>query len=134
MSEPFTLKIIAPSGVIYENEVVSVSVPGSEGRFQILRNHAPFLSGVKIGELDVVEKDGKKRRFAVTNGFSHVENNTMVLLTDSAEPGEIIDVERAKAALKRAEERIQAKDRSIDVERARLALARALNRLKVAGS
>ena len=110
----------------------SVSCPGAEGRFQILHNHAPFLSSLLIGELRVSEEGGALVRYAISGGISQVIHNTMLVLADTAERSDDIDSERARAALYRANNRLEHRDPGIDIERARAALHRAINRLKIA--
>lgn len=131
--KPFHLQIVTPARVVFKDEAVSISAPGVKGGFQVLYNHAPFLSALEIGELKVMKKDGTEIRFATGGGFLEVKDNTVVVLADSVESVPEIDVERASEAKERAAGRVHAKDASIDVERARLALLRALNRLRIAG-
>ncbi|MBM2840519.1 MAG: atpC, partial [Bacteroidetes bacterium] len=103
------------------------------GGFQILYNHAPFISTIEIGELKVKDKNGKDELYATSGGFVEVKENSVVVLAETAERVAEIDVQRAKAANERATQRLHAKDPSIDIERARLAMMRSLNRLRVAG-
>lgn len=132
MSEAFKLEIVTPARVVFTGGVTSVSCPGTEGRFQVLRNHAAFLSTLLVGELDVTIEDGTKSRYAISGGISQVLHNTMMILADTAERSDEINVERARAAQERAEQRLTIREESVDVERARAALYRALNRLKIA--
>ncbi|MDH4069964.1 MAG: F0F1 ATP synthase subunit epsilon [Ignavibacteria bacterium] len=131
--KPFQLQIVTPARVAYKDTAVSISAPGVRGGFQVLYNHAPFLSALEIGELKVMKKDGSEIRFATGGGFLEVKDNAVVVLADSVENASDIDVERARDAKERAAGRMQSKDASVDVERARLAMLRALNRLKIAG-
>jgi F-type H+-transporting ATPase subunit epsilon len=133
MAEPFNLEIITPEKIVFQGLISSVTCPGVEGRFQILRNHAPFISALEIGRLWFIDQDGQKRMYAISGGTSHVLKNKVLILADTAESTDAIDLQRAAAAKKRAEERLQLKGADVDIERARLALHRALNRLKAAG-
>ncbi len=127
----FQLEIITPGQVVYKDEATSLTAPGSQGGFQILFNHAPFLSALEIGEIKVKDKAGKDLRYATSGGFVEVNDNHVVVLADTAEKVEEIDVERARSAKARAEERLHLKQEFIDQERARAALMRAMNRLRL---
>lgn len=131
--KPFKLEIVSPERVIFSNEAVSLSAPGVVGGFQILYNHAPFLSALTAGRLKVKVIDGKEILYATSGGFVEVKNNTVVVLVESAERAEEIDVKRAEAARERAEKRLREKNMDLDVERAHAALQRAMNRLRIAG-
>jgi len=126
-----TVEITTPHKQWLFEEATSCSAPGVLGRFQILVNHAPLLSALEIGELKV-EQRGETRYFSISGGFLEVKNNRVILLLETCEAAEEIDVERARAALERAKKRLQERNPDVDIARAEAALARALNRLKVA--
>ncbi len=95
------LEIVTPSRPILDEEVVSVSVPGELGGFQVLYNHAPILSTLSIGVMKIQFTDGSAKRYAVSGGTIDVQHNHVVVLAESAESEDEIDVDRAKAALER---------------------------------
>jgi F-type H+-transporting ATPase subunit epsilon len=128
----FKLQIITPGQVVYQGEASSLSAPGTEGGFQILFNHAPFLSTIEVGEIKVKDPGGKDLLYATSGGFVEAKENNVVVLAETAEPAAEIDVQRAKAAGERANKRLHDHDPGIDLERARLAMMRSLNRLRVA--
>jgi F-type H+-transporting ATPase subunit epsilon len=130
----FKLEIVTPKGVVFNGDVTSFSAPGVVGNFQVLRSHAPLLSATTIGVVKVVDAAGQETRYATSGGFVEVNDNKVVMLAETAERSDEIDVNRAQAARDRAKQRLGGERSEIDVERARLALHRALNRLKVAGS
>jgi F-type H+-transporting ATPase subunit epsilon len=130
--KPFSLEIIAPTGIIYQGEVTSVSAPGTLGRFQVLFNHAPLLSSLIPGPIHVRDTAGKDTIFASGGGFLEVRDNKVVVLAESAERPDEIDVERARRAKERAELRLRSAAPDVDEIRAQLALARAKNRLQLA--
>ena len=132
--KPFSLEIIAPDKVVYRNEATSLTAPGVDGLFQVLFNHAPLLAQLGTGPMTVKSVEGKDVDFAVSGGFVEVRNNQVVVLVDTVEAAEEIDVARANAAKDRAQDRLHHRTRDIDVERAQAALMRALNRIRVAGS
>ena len=127
----FKLQIITPGRVVFQDEASSVSAPGTQGGFQILHNHAPFISTIEVGTIKVRNKNGNDLVYATGGGFVEVKENNIVVLAESAELAGEIDVPRAKAANARAMQRLQSKDPGIDIERARLSMMRSLNRLRV---
>lgn len=132
--KPFAVEIVAPNRVVYKHEVTAVSVPGAAGGFQVLHSHAPLISSIEVGSIKVRERDGREVLFATSGGFVEVRDNVMVVLVESAERVDQIDVSRAKAARTRAEERLKERGADIDIVRAEAALRRSLNRLRLAGA
>jgi len=128
----FSLEIIAPDRVVFRGETTSVSAPGEVGGFQVLYNHAPLLSTLAVGILRVKDKEGSDTLFATGGGFFEVHDNAALVLVDSAERVDQIDVHRAEEARQRAEKRMKLREESVDIARAEAALARALNRLRLA--
>ncbi len=124
------LEIVTPEKKVFTGDVRFVVVPGEAGELGILPNHAPLMSGLKIGVVKVQQQDGKAFKLAVNGGFVEVRNNKVTILADSAERDDEIDRERAERAKERAERRISEKSAELDLLRAELALKRALNRLK----
>ena len=127
------LEIVTPRRIVFKGEVTSFSAPGVVGGFQVLYNHAPLLSSLKIGEVKIKEASGTEFHYAISGGFVEVRENHILLLAETAERTDEIDAERAKASRDRAQKRMAEKKSNIDFERARFALYRALNRLKIAG-
>jgi len=125
--------IVTPTKTAYEGDVKSITIPGTLGSFQVLYNHAPLMSSFEIGQIKIEESEGKKNIYATSGGTVEVLNNKVVVLAESFESPEEIDIERAKAAMDRAKKRIarETDEETIDVLRAELALRRALNRLKL---
>ena len=131
MSELY-LEVVTPEKVVVSQEVDIVVAPGTLGEFGVLPEHVAFLSGIVPGELRY-RLDDKMESLAVTTGFSEVFNNRVSVLVDAAEKAPDIDVERARDAMARAQDRL-AKDRGtedIDFARAETALKRAVMRIKV---
>lgn len=124
------LEIISPSKIVFEGEVDSITVPGSSGSFQILKNHAPIVSTLEIGEIKL--KIGNTNRyFAISGGTIEVVNNKVLILADSIEDINEVDLERALKSKERALKRLSNKTPEIDVLRAQTSLARALNRIRL---
>jgi F-type H+-transporting ATPase subunit epsilon len=129
----FKLEIVTPQRVVYDGAVVSFTVPGTIGSFQVLYNHAPLLSSLGVGEIKLVDDRGTEMSYATSGGFVEVRENRVVTIAETAERSNEIDIDRAAAARDRALKRLQEKRPDTDFERARAALARAMNRLKIAG-
>lgn len=125
------LEIISPSRAIFKGEVQSVTIPGTLGSFQILYNHAPLISTFEVGLVKVVLPNDEIQYYATAGGTVEVNKNHVLVLADSLENVEEIDVERAARAKERAEQRIAQRTESTDLERAKRALARAVNRLNL---
>ncbi len=126
------LEIVTPSKPAYSGSVTAVTVPGTIGAFQILKNHAPLISTFETGAVKVELEDKTTLYFATSGGTIEVRDNNVRLLADSLEAVEDIDLERAKAALERARKRLENKhEERINVARAEAALSRAMNRIKL---
>ncbi|HLF19909.1 MAG TPA: F0F1 ATP synthase subunit epsilon [Bacteroidota bacterium] len=128
----FQLEIVTPRKTVFSSTVESFSAPGIVGGFQVLKNHAPLLSSIGIGEVKIMDSQGKEWRYSTSGGFVEVRDNKVVMLAETAERANEIDTKRAEGARGRAQKRITEKKIETDVERARIALQRAINRLKVA--
>ncbi len=125
------LEIITPSKVAFKGEINSVTIPGTEGSFQVLKNHAPLMSTFEIGAIKIVLPGQAEKYYSTGGGTVEVLDNHVLVLADSLEAVEEIDVNRAANARERAEDRLAHKTSTLDVERAERALKRALNRLKL---
>ncbi len=126
------LEIVTPNRQVARDKVIAISVPGKEGYMGILPGHAPLLSLLKVGELSYTQ--GNVTHYLAVNwGFVEVLGDRVIVLAETAERAGEIDVERAKRAKQRAEDRLS-KLLNVDIEmgRARLALERAMTRLEVA--
>jgi len=128
----FQCDLITPQRVLFSGRVVSVRAPGTIGNFQVLYNHAPLLSSLTIGKIIIRLPDGSELLYAISGGFAEVRENRVLLLAETAERRDEIDVARAEAARDRALKRLKERSKDIDPERARAALKRALNRLQIA--
>ena len=126
------LEIVTPDRSLVREEVDEVQLPGSEGYLGVLPGHTPLLATLTVGELWY--RIGQEKYFlAIASGFGEVLPEGVTVLAELAERGQDIDVTRAEAARKRAEERL-AKGGAIDIdiERAQIALLKSLIRVQVA--
>ncbi|MBT0664870.1 F0F1 ATP synthase subunit epsilon [Geobacter pelophilus] len=132
MAESLKLTLVTPYKKVLEEDVDEITATGSLGEFGILPGHAPFLSSLKIGEF-TYKIGGKVEHMAVNWGYFEIEDDKVTVLVETAEMAQDIDVERAKAAEKRAEEalkKLTPEDKSYKIMEA--ALERALIRVQVA--
>ncbi len=128
--DAFPLEVITRQKAVLRAEVTELVAPGTEGYLGVWAGHAPLLTALQVGVLQIRFPDGEREKVAVTGGFLEVTPKKVIVLAENAERAEEIDRSRAEAALRRAEERLGAGEfPDVDSERARLALARALNRL-----
>ena len=125
------LEIITAERVVYSEDVDVVVAPGIQGQLGILPHHTPLMTMLQPGEL-MVRKDNQEESMFVSGGFLEVRGNRVVVLADVAERAEEIDIARAEAAKRRAEERIVQYPVHVDHARAEAALLRSMMRLKVA--
>jgi F-type H+-transporting ATPase subunit epsilon len=137
MAEPtipteIRLDIVTPDRLVAHDEVTAVTLPGKNGYLGILPGHAPLLTELNPGELTYTS-GGAKHFLSVNWGFAEVLGDRVIVLVQSCERCEEIDVGRAEKAKGRAEERLKRfDDPHIDMERARKALIRAMARLETA--
>jgi F-type H+-transporting ATPase subunit epsilon len=126
------LDIVTAERVVYSGDVDEVIAPGIEGQLGILPHHAPLMTMLQAGEL-VARKGGQDEILAISGGFLEVRPDRVIVLADAAERAEEIDMARAEAARKRAEDRLQdRKAIGLDQATAEAALRRAIARLSVA--
>ena len=128
------LVIVTPEKQLLREKAVEVQLPGENGYLGVLPGHAPLITELGIGELSYHDASGKESdHIAIIRGFAEVLSDRVTVLAETAERAEEIDVQRAKDALARAEERRTSNDSNIDLDRAGIALQRALIRIQVAG-
>ena len=133
MAEKLKVELVTPYKKVLSEEVDEITATGALGEFGVLPGHAPFLTSLKIGEL-AYKKDGAVFHMALNWGYFEVENDKVTVLVETAEKADEIDLERAKAALGRAEAELKSltpEDKNFRLEEA--ALERALIRVQVAG-
>jgi len=129
---PLNLQVVTAERTIFNDDVDMVTAPGEAGEMGILPKHAPLLSSLKAGELRM-RRGGEETYLAIGGGFIEVLNNRVIVLADTAERSEEIDLERAEAARRKAEQALQSRG-EISVEQlaaAEAALRRAIVRIEV---
>ncbi|UFP94410.1 ATP synthase F1 subunit epsilon [Gloeobacter morelensis] len=127
------IKIVAPNKVVFDDQVDEVVLPSVSGQLGILTNHAPLITGLGNGVMRV-RKQGTFIPIAVLTGVAEVDNNEVSVVAMAAELGSGIDVNRARAALARAEQTLATSQNKTDLLQAQTALERANARLRAAGA
>jgi F-type H+-transporting ATPase subunit epsilon len=127
----FSIEIVTPKRVITEDNVSYLRCPGADGSFGVMTGHTAAIIALSVGEVKI-EIGNQEKWIATSGGFVDILTDKVLLLLETAELATEIDVERAKAAMQRAKDRINTKGK-IDISRADAALLRAINRLKVSG-
>jgi F-type H+-transporting ATPase subunit epsilon len=125
------LDVVTAERLVYSDEVDIVVVPGIEGEMAILPHHASLMTMLQPGEVRI-RKGTEEQSLAVTGGFLEVRPDRVTILADAAERAEEIDIARAEAAKKRAEDTLAHRTAEVDIALSEAALARSLARLKVA--
>ena len=125
------LDIVTAEQLVFSEDVDVVVAPGVEGQLGILPHHAPLMTTLQAGELRV-RKGGEEFFLAISGGFLEVRPDRVIVLADTAERAEEIDISRAEEAKRRAEEWLSGHAPEVDMARAEIALRRSLARLKVA--
>jgi len=132
LQETIELEVVTPERYVLRETVQSLELPGREGYLGILPSHAPLITELGVGVL-TYHKGAESRCLTVIRGYAEILPDRVIVLAETSERAEEIDLNRCRAALGRAQERL-AKSGSPDVdwERAASALARALVRLQAA--
>jgi F-type H+-transporting ATPase subunit epsilon len=130
---PLTLEIVTPERRVAQVTVDEVRAPGAQGGFGVRPGHASFMTALEPGRLSLVT-GGREEHYAVGGGFLQVDRDRVIVLADTAELREEIDVEEAKREFAEATERLRSmteQDANHAVEQARV--RRSAARLSVAG-
>jgi F-type H+-transporting ATPase subunit epsilon len=124
------LEIVTPERALVRETVDEVEIPGADGHFGVLPGHTPLLASLQVGQLWY--RRGQEKHFlSIAFGFAEVLPDRVTILAQLAEKAEEIDVARAEAARRRAQERLASATVELDFERARIAMMKSLIRLQV---
>ncbi len=130
MAEPFHLEIIASDRIFYQGECEHLVITAIDGLLGIMYGHEPLVTSLPTGELKYMV-DGKWHYAAISEGFIEVMPESSIILADSCELPEEIDIKRAEEAKKRAEEKLRQKQSIMEYYHTQAALNRAINRMKI---
>lgn len=126
----FQVQVITPDRIFYAGEAEMIEFTTNSGQIGVYKNHIPLTTVLAPGAVIIHEAEGEKIA-AVHAGFAEILPEQVTLLAEIAEWSEEIDINRAEAAKKRAEERLMAKTADIDLARAEFALRKALTRIGI---
>ena len=127
----FYVKIISSNRIFYEGFCHCLIIPAVDGEQAIMAHHEETIIAVQNGEMRMQKEEGGEWSYAVLGkGFCMAANNRVTVLADTVERPEEVDVNRAKEALERAQERLRQKQSIQEYHMTQAALARALTRLK----
>lgn len=130
MANTFHAQLLTPNGSEFDGDIIGMKVPGTDGSFEMLYNHAPIISTLTYGRVEIHTADDKKIIFAVSGGFVEMNDNDVTLLAEEAIQAEKIDVGMAKDELEKAKKALQ--DKLDDRKVAENAIKRADNLIKTA--
>ena len=100
----FHFELVSPEKLLFAGEVESVVVPGSEGQFTVLKDHAPVMTTLKSGLVTVSDVAGKVERLYVRGGFADVSSLSFTILAEQATPLAEIDISKLEAEIKNAQD------------------------------
>ncbi|MDD6442024.1 MAG: ATP synthase F1 subunit epsilon [bacterium] len=129
MADKFKLSIIAPDALFFEGDAEFLEFTSTEGDLGVYANHIPLTTIVEPC-VATIHNDGEKKKAAVLGGFAEILKDKVTILAEAAQWPEEIDLARAEASLKRAQERIAAKKEGTDMKRAEASLKRAVARIE----
>lgn len=132
MADTFQLEIVTPEKKVVNINATEAQIPGKNGYLGVLPGHAPLITELAVGELTFHSDGGEERHLALAGGFAEILPDRVTILAETAERPNEVDVERARKAKARAEERLTSGDTNVDVERSLNALQKAATRLEVA--
>ena len=125
------LQIVSADRMLVNETIDEVEIPGADGYFGVLPGHTPLLALLQVGQLWY--RQGQDVHYLVIAfGFAEVQPDRVTILAQIAERADEVDVKRAEAAKRRAEERLAKPQVDMDAERARISLLKSLIRLQVA--
>ena len=134
MDKKFQVSIFTPFGKYLVTDCDYLSTKTGVGVIGILANHAPLVSDLEISKL-IIKNDNDTKIYAISGGVINIKkDHSVTLLVNSIERNDEIDVERAKAAQKRAEDRINNSTNQKEIQKAKISLLRALNRIDVSNN
>lgn len=125
-------QVLTPQGSRFSGDVISITVPGASGNFQMLYNHAPIISSLDVGRVDIQKADKSTLTYAVSGGFVEMSDNQVTLLAERAIAPDDINVAEAEKKLSEAKEKL--KDSSVMLSDVEHQIKEAQNLIKIANS
>lgn len=113
--DEFHLQVVTPERAVFAEDVEAVVLPGEDGQLGVLPGHIPLLTNLDIGEM-IVRQDGEQRQFFISGGFAEILGDRVRVMAEECEGVEDIDVEKARAELREAEQQVEKLEGSDDDE------------------
>ena len=123
MAEPFQFELVSPEKLLLSEEVSEVVVPGSEGYFTVMANHAPLMSTLKPGVVEVKLASGDSQQIFVRGGFADVSPSGFTLLAEYSIPLEELDMDDLEQQIQNAREDVDDADNDEKRVKAETAMA-----------
>ncbi len=125
------LDIATPEKKIFSGKVREITAPGIKGEFGVLSEHAPFTTILAPGVVEIIYEDGKKELLAVSGGYIEVNREKVILLVETAQKEEEIDIETIKRRKEEKEKLLKGKDKKdIDYDKTQIELFKEISKLK----
>lgn len=125
------LKVVTPEKIVYQGVVNEIEASGVIGKFVILPDHAPIVTQLKPGPLEITNVDGRKEQIAISGGYLQFNEDLITILAETAEKPHDIDIHRARKAKERAEKQLHENKEPELTRELELAIERATTRLQV---
>jgi F-type H+-transporting ATPase subunit epsilon len=133
MAKLINIDIVTPDKKIFEGKIRGLTAPGIDGEFGVLPDHASFATVLAPGVVEISMEDGKKDLMAVSGGYVEVTREKVILLVESAERPEEVDIETLKRRKEEQEKMLKAKDKKdVDYDSIQISLIKEMSRLKAA--
>ncbi len=133
MAKFLNLSIETPEKKVFEGKILSLIAPGVEGEFGVLPDHTPFATVLNPGVVNYKKEDGSEEMLAVSGGYIEVTQDKIILLVETAERPEEIDIETIKRRKEEKERLLKSKStKDIDYEQVQAELLKELAKLKAA--
>ncbi len=131
MAKLLSIDIVTPEKTIYQGKIKGIIAPGIDGEFGVLPDHTPFATMLAPGVVTLAHEDGKSEMMAVSGGYVEVTREKVILLVETAERPEEVDIGTIKRRKEEKEKLLHAKDRKdVDYDAIQIALLKELSRLK----
>lgn len=133
MAKLFNIDIVTPEKKVFEGKIRSLEAAGIDGEFGVLADHAPFATVLAPGVVELIHEDGKKQLLAVSGGYVEVTASKTILLVETAETEEELDIDTLRRRKEEKEKMLKARDKKdVDYDAIQIALIKEMSRLKAA--
>jgi F-type H+-transporting ATPase subunit epsilon len=132
MAREFFLSVVAPDKAVVEQDVISTTLPGTEGYFGVMAGHVPLIAALKAGLLEYVDRTGNRHFVYLGGGFADVNGEKVTVLADEAQAAHEIDLSKAEEMLENARKALRGEDSTISKEDAVDEVEKAMTRVRAA--